>query len=503
MRLDTIVPKNLICLSDIREYEKEVYQDKADFVIEKKKDSDEFEKFKNVLKYYTLIFDFFEEEILVSDNTGKILFINQKSADVMGIDPEDYIGENINDLVDRKIFNPSATLNVLKERKRVDLLIRLKSGEQRLASAVPIFDQDGEMELIICTSKNVLEIVKLEEKLERRNKKISEQSEQINQLQREIMAQNNFISVSGEMKDVVNKVNKLAHFDVTLLVTGETGVGKGVLARTIHQISDRRNKPFIKVNCGLIPENLLDSELFGYEGGAFTGADAKGKVGKFELADGGTLFLDEIGEMPMSLQVKLLDFIQDKEFTRVGGTKKQVVDTRIVAATNRDLIKMVEKGSFRKDLLFRLNTVNIEIPPLRNRVEDIPELVEHFINKFNTKYMMKKRIMAETVQELLVYDWPGNIRELEHVIERMMLMSDGNYLTSEDFRINAASRTKGHAEAGRVFCTGIMPYKEAKRELERQLILKAYEKYRSTYKAAESLGINQSTVSKLLKKYSE
>lgn len=203
------------------------------------------------------------------------------------------------------------------------------------------------------------------------------------------------------------------------------------------------------------------------------------------------------------MQVKLLDFIQDKEFTRIGGIKKHVVDTRIIVATNRNLYKMVEKERFRTDLLFRLNTVNLEIPPLRNRVEDIPELIDHFINKFNTKYMMEKRIMAETVQELVMYDWPGNVRELEHVIERMMLMSEGKYLSKEDFRINTADRTEGSSEGGKVFCTGIMPYKEAKRELESQLILKAYGKYKSTYKAAEALEINQSTVSKLLKKYSE
>jgi transcriptional regulator with PAS, ATPase and Fis domain len=299
------------------------------------------------------------------------------------------------------------------------------------------------------------------------------------------------------MSNVINKIIKIAPMDSIIFIQGETGVGKEVVAKTIHYYSNRKNSPFIKINCGLIPENLLESELFGYEGGAFSGAKKSGKEGKVELAHNGTLFLDEIGEMPLSLQVKLLEFLQDSEITRVGGTKRIKINTRVITATNRNLRKMVDEGNFRMDLFYRLNVVPIKIPPLRERIDDIPILAEYFLKKFNNKYNMEKRLDSQIINKMLGYNWPGNVRELEHIMERLVAMSDTDQISHNCFDEIVSDRDRTQ---GKVICTNIIPYKQAKRELEKQLVKRAYDMFNSTYKAAEALDINQSTVVKILKR---
>ncbi len=285
---------------------------------------------------------------------------------------------------------------------------------------------------------------------------------------------------------------------MTILVEGETGVGKEAVTRMIHRFSGRSRQPFVKINCGMIPENLLESELFGYEEGSFTGAKKGGKVGKVELAHRGTLFFDEIGELPLSMQVKLLEFLQDRVITRVGGSEKIYVDTRVIAATNRDLRDMCRDGQFRQDLYYRLNVVPLKIPSLRDRVDEIENLAKYFLHQYNKKYRLNKTFDSDILQVLLSYDWPGNIRELEHMIERLYIISDSPLLCGGDL-----DKLLFGSEAGpnKVFCAEIMPLKEAKWEVERQLVERAYLMYGSTYKAAKALSVDQSTVVKLMKKY--
>jgi len=232
------------------------------------------------------------------------------------------------------------------------------------------------------------------------------------------------VGTSDAILNLVETVKKVAQTDTTVLILGESGTGKSLIAKAIHFMSRRKEKPFITINCAAIPETLLEAELFGYEKGAFTGATTS-KKGKFELADGGTIFLDEIGDMPLSLQVKLLRVIQDKEIERLGGEKVIKVDVRIIAATNRDLKSMVEEGKFREDLYYRLNVVPVYVPPLRERREDIPVLIEHFLENFNSKYGKRVRISPEALEVLMDYDWPGNVRELENTVERLVVMHGG------------------------------------------------------------------------------
>jgi DNA-binding NtrC family response regulator len=246
-------------------------------------------------------------------------------------------------------------------------------------------------------------------------------------------AANNYMTAkSAVMKDLLKLLNQVASSNATIILYGETGTGKEIASKTIHDLSGRKDKPFIKVNCAAIPDALLESELFGYEKGAFTGAVTK-KPGRFELADGGSIFLDEIGDMPQSVQAKLLRVLQEREFERLGGTKTIKIDVRIIAATNKNLASLVKQGGFREDLYYRLNVVPIEIPTLRKRKEDIPTLVEHFL--FKSSGISKntpKKITDEAMQRLISYEWPGNIRELENIIERCVVVTAGNLITHED-----------------------------------------------------------------------
>jgi transcriptional regulator with PAS, ATPase and Fis domain len=285
-----------------------------------------------------------------------------------------------------------------------------------------------------------------------------------------------------------------------VLILGESGVGKEMVANLIHETSDRKNSPFIKVNCGAIPENLLESELFGYEGGAFTGAKKEGKMGLFELANKGTLFLDEIAEMPLALQVKLLRVLQEREVMRVGGVKPVAVNVRIIAATNRNLHEDVQKGNFREDLYYRLNVIPLSILPLRERREDILPLASYFIEQFNQKYLTKKTLSAETAEAFELYNWPGNVRELQNIVERLIVMSDGDEIQHlhlpEEITNLSSNRDK-------VQVLDILPLKECMEMAEKQLLRLAKQKYSSTVKIADALQVNQSTISRKLQKLNE
>ncbi len=310
---------------------------------------------------------------------------------------------------------------------------------------------------------------------------------------------NAIIAYSVEMGRVLHLAGKVAQVTSTVLILGESGVGKEVVARFIHNASLRRNAPFITINCGAIPQNLLESELFGYEAGAFTGAKRDGKPGMIEIASLGTLFLDEISDLPLDLQVKLLQVIQERRLTRVGGIQPIEVDIRIIAATNRDLAGMVEKGEFRADLFYRLNVVPIVIPPLRNRRDDVIPLIYHFLAKHNSAHGYNKTISREARESLTRYSWPGNVRELENLMERLIVTLEGEEISVEDL----PAYVKGEADTGslNVIVKGIMPLREAVEEVERQIIKHAQEKHETTYDMAEALGVNQSTVVRKIKKY--
>lgn len=465
------------------------------------KNRDLLKKYDNA--FYKIMSENFGDEIFVTDGEGIVLFLNMASAKDINAAPQDVIGRFVGDIVDEGYFYPSVSLEVIKQKKQINILQTLYDGTRVLCSGVPVFADDQEtIKMVVSTTKKVDEINELVEKME-------EQEYEIRNLTNIALEEVGYISGNEDSEGIKTKIVKVAPLDVPVLIQGETGVGKEVVAKAIHRFKYGKSKPMIKINCGIIPEHLIESELFGYEKGAFTGANIDGKIGKVELAEGGTLFLDEIGEMPLPLQIKLLDFIQDGTFTRVGGTDVVSVKTRIIAATNLDLKEKCRKGEFRSDLFFRINVVPFYIPPIRERPNDLDALIRHFVFECNYKYGIKKKMSVKALKYLHEYSWPGNVRELEHSIEHMHIFSDGKIMTEEDARNSA----QGTASLGTfssntnissgIMSSGIMPLKEAKWELEKQLVLRAYDRYGSTYKAAKALQVDQSTVSKILKKHKE
>lgn len=307
--------------------------------------------------------------------------------------------------------------------------------------------------------------------------------------------------------------NRVAAMDTTVILLGETGVGKEVIARYIFQHSHRAKNSFIKVNCGAIPENLIESELFGYEGGAFTGANKNGKVGLFELANNGTLFLDEIGELPKDMQVKLLRALQEQEIMRVGGTKPVKIDVRIIAATNRNLEEMVKDGTFREDLYYRLTVFPISIPPLRMRKKDIIPLALSFLEKLNQKYQLKKYFTDLSMQLLHEYDWPGNIRELKNIVERAIIISPSDSIKPEDLHIHSASKpiviikesdfsdnTKNSLPPFPEFPINL---KNTLEKIEYTYMVQAYKFFGNVRDAAKNLGLTPSTFVRKRKQYQQ
>ncbi|WP_257349968.1 sigma-54 interaction domain-containing protein [Pseudalkalibacillus decolorationis] len=311
----------------------------------------------------------------------------------------------------------------------------------------------------------------------------------------ETLLESDLIMTSDSMKRIQKIIYTISNVDSTVFLLGESGVGKSAIANRIHQASNRSNYRLISINCGAIPESLIEAELFGYEDGTFTGGIKGGKIGLFEAADKGTIFLDEIAELPLNLQSKLLSVLQEGTIRRIGSTKSKKIDVRVIAATNNDIKQLIRKKLFREDLYYRLNVVPLTIPPLRERKEEIQHLIDFFLAKYNKKYGLEKRLSISVKRELMEYQWPGNIRELENMIERIVV-------TNIDDEIDHVLHPHGKLTRKEHFNPiDFMPLKKAKKQLEKELILKAVNLYGNTYKAAEALGIDQSTISKKMKLY--
>jgi transcriptional regulator with PAS, ATPase and Fis domain len=375
-----------------------------------------------------------------------------------------------------------------------------KVGQKIMATGIPIWGENEEIRRVVVNVRDITELIYLKELLERTKQLNEIYAAEIEQMRFQQKDQDgDTIARSPKTKRILDMAAQVSKVNSSVLITGESGTGKEVIANTIHRLSHRSSGPLIKVNCGAIPENLLESELFGYEPGAFTGARRQGKPGMFELAEKGTLFLDEVGDIPLNVQVKLLRALQDHEIIRVGGLKPFPVDVRIVAATNRNIKEMVNNGSFRDDLYYRLNVVAIEIPPLRERKEDIPLLVLSFLKKINKKYQFERRFSSTVVEHFMNYSWPGNIRELENVIEQMLVMT-------EDEEINighlpAAMINRSLSVAGHTMVGSNMSLDKAVENLEIQMLQHAMKIHGSTRKAASALKISQSALMRKIKKY--
>ncbi|WP_041274559.1 sigma-54-dependent Fis family transcriptional regulator [Desulforamulus reducens] len=437
--------------------------------------------------------------LFITDGKGIILRYNKAFEQLTGIKAHEYLGLSVADIKKDGIISEPVTCHVLEQKKSITIMQKSRSGKLTLTTGNPIMEGNGEIIRVVCNVRDITELNLLRHKLEKAKGLSQHYENQLRTLKLQYNGSEKIIATSAKMRNLLDMVVRLASVDSTVLINGESGTGKELIAEIIHSNSSRKDKPFIKVNCGAIPENLLESELFGYDGGAFTGAKKEGKPGYIEMASGGTLFLDEIGEVPLNLQVKLLRFLQSKEIIRVGGKNYINVDVRIVTATNRDLWDMVQKKQFREDLYYRLNVVPVHIPPLRDRKEDIPALVAHFIQVFNRKYKRNKSISPEVVDYIMQYNWPGNIRELENLIERMVVITIKDIITSEDLPFHL--RDTVGLSSSYILVSGIVPLREAIESVEKQLLEKVYSKYRSTRQMAKELKVNASTVVRKAAKY--
>lgn len=459
----------------------------------------EIEYIKDLNKDLNAILSSIYDEILVVNNKGELLRYSENIIrDFWNVDLKELIGKNILELEDLGLFTPSVTRLVLEKRKKVSVVQETKTGRKILAVGNPVFNEKNELDRIIIASRDITETTKLKSELHE-IKKISEQyKKELDDFKSKDRFLKKLIYCSPKMEMIINQAKKIADFSSTVLLYGESGVGKEVIAQAIHQLGRRQAKPFLKLNCGAIPENLLESELFGYSKGSFTGADKNGKEGYFKQADGGILFLDEIGEMPIHLQVKLLRVLQEQEIIPIGSTTPIKVNVQIIAATNKKLEKMVEEGTFREDLFYRLNVIPIHIPPLRERTEDISLLAFHFLQQLNEKYERNYHLTPDAINVLEFYPWPGNVRELQNIIERLVVTAEHSSIDAE-FVSQFLSMGFEHKKMKPVI-TRVIPLQEAVDYVEEQLIVMAMNQYKTTTKAAKALGISQSSVSRKYQK---
>lgn len=432
--------------------------------------------------------------IMVSDGMGNVIRLNAALEKLIGVKRRDILGRNVADLVQEGVYESSAILQVIETGKTATVVID-HNGRQLLITGSPVYNANSAMTAVVANIRDMSELNDLRQKLEQQQMIAEKYSKELAHIARQQSAQTSFVACSREMKTILATIHSISEVDSTVLISGESGTGKEMVVNEIYASSMRSYRPIIKVNCGAIPPALFESELFGYEDGAFTGARRKGKPGFFELAHMGTLFLDEVGELPLEMQVKLLRVLQEGEIIRIGGSKPISVDVRIIAATNRDLWEMTEEGTFRQDLYYRLNVINIEVPPLRQRRDDVIPLVMHMLERFNQKYGKHKEIPIELGKVLRELPWRGNVRELENLIENLVVLCPEDVLTPEHLPVRYQ---RGQNPASQVEIRGILPMKDMVRRAERQLIANAQAQYSSMQEVAKALGVDVSTISRKL-----
>lgn len=480
------------------------------------------------------IFDGITDAVFIDDDSGICQWCNDACEEIYGIEMDDIVGRSVDALEKAGIFTPSVTRRVLDEKREITIIHENRFGRRLLTTGTPIFipmtsggwvaagegRYTRKIAFVVTTSRDITQIADatgvgigtagqnakasgarvlgpeflppggLSEK------DIYEQDKHQDAKEDSRSGSVRIVSRSEVMKNVVTLAKRLASVNSTVLITGESGVGKGLIARTLHEEGNRWQKPFVTVNCGAIPENLIESELFGYVAGAFTGSRSGGKKGLFEAAQDGTIFLDEISELPLNLQVKLLQVIQERQITPVGGTKPVPIDVRIISATNRDLESLVKEGRFREDLYYRLNVVPINVPPLRERPDDIPPLIQRNLVRCNRELGERKTISAGALAILLKYPWPGNIRELQNIIERLVITTQHSVINEDDIFIfikQAADENPTVYEE--------MSLTAALEKAEKEILSQAVDNYGSTRAIARVLKVSQPTIVRKLNKY--
>ncbi len=452
---------------------------------------------------YNEMFNKLEEGIYITDEKGKTLYVNDAFVNLSGLDRDDLIGKTVYNLRDNNTLPNSCCARVIKTKKSISTINNYYSGQKCLVSGSPIIDENGKLKRTIAVVRDVTELEMLMKSIAKKDNLSMAYSKKMKEMGTRPDEREAIITKNSKIKSLYEKADKLAQVDSSVLILGETGVGKDFLTTYIHSQSIRKDKgKLIKINCGAIPEHLIESELFGYEEGAFTGAQKGGKKGLFEEAGEGTIFLDEIGDMPYTLQVKLLNALNDKKFYKIGGNNSIEFKARIIAATNTDLKELVKEKKFRADLYYRLNVVTLFIPPLRERREDILPLVTNFLEYYNNKHKRNCYFSPECLESFLMYKWPGNIRELKNIIERLILISEDAMIDDSLFR-EQINQEPIQSEINELFhkSKSKLPLKEQMEIHEKGIIEQTLKETETLKEAADRLNVDISTIVRKKKKY--
>jgi PAS domain S-box-containing protein len=457
---------------------------------------------EQIEKHIDDVLDVLSDGIYISDREGYTLKVNTMYEKLIGLKKEDLIGHRVQDLVKEGVFDVVLNPQIVKTGQPATSVQTTKKGQKLILNGHPILDAEGKVVLVVTFVRDVTVMSQLREQIVSQKKLLDQFRTSVQYINEESIQKfpmNGF--KSREMAQLNRLIDKIAATDTTVLILGETGVGKEFFARSIHRASPRGDKTFFKLDCTTIPENLIESELFGYAAGAFSGANIKGKPGLCEMADQGTLFLDEIGELPLGMQVKLLRLLQDQEIIPVGSTRVRKVDVRIIAATNCDLEKETEQGRFRNDLYYRLRVTVLSVPPLRERREDIMPLAHYFLEKYAAKYRKERSFGPEIEGIFTSHRWTGNIREMENLIESLVVTCDRSVIESAD--LGSCMLSESWDRKRNLFenlDTRDKSFKQIVQDLEREILNGALEVHGSMGRVAEILKIDRSTIFRKLKR---
>jgi len=451
--------------------------------------------------FFDEILDVLNDGIYITDADGYTLKVNKTYERMTGLKQKELIGKRVTDLEREGVFKSPLNALIVKTGKPQTNVQVNKMGRKVVISGNPVLDKEGNVLYVVTFVRDITGLMQLKDEISSQRELIQRYHAESQYLRSKNLGSKPVVFKSPRMLELIELLKRVAITDANVLILGETGVGKGIFATKVHEYSHRSEEPFFKVNCATIPDNLIESELFGYEPGAFTGANIKGKPGYFEMANKGTLFLDEIGELPSSMQAKLLGVIQDQEVMRLGATTVKKIDVRIVTATNVNLEQVVREGKFRSDLYYRFRVAALEIPPLRERQEEIGLLIELFLTKFNTKYKRKMSFSKEAIQLLNVYHWPGNIREMENLIQGLVVTLEKDVLDLCDLPCYMKESVKKDIVAGVKPDSCKKTLNEIMEDYEKEVLKSSLDKFHNVTAVAESLCIDRSTVFRKFKKY--
>jgi len=461
------------------------------------------ESFQRITKQLEIVFETSFDGIWICDGSGKILALNRASERLNGVRADEVIGKNVEIMIQKNIVDSNITPDVIRTRQSISKMQFIKrTGRYLMVTGNPAFDEGGNLILVVVNERDMTQLNTLQKKLEKTRLEKEKISIQLEEMNVNTLKGQNVIAENKKMRQIYHTTLKLSQYEVSnILILGETGTGKGLMSKFIYRNSPRVNKAFIQINCAALPESLLEAELFGYEKGAFTGARAHGKVGRFELAHNGILFLDEIGDMPISIQAKLLTYLDDYEIVRLGGTRPIKIDCLILAATNQNLERLVKAKKFRRDLYHRLNSFTIQIPPLIERPEDTFELTHHYLAVYNRKYRKRKIIRSEGIKALQNHAFPGNVRELKNIIKEAVVLCEAPLI--DQFVIDKLEETAVESMANLPVTRIDVPFclQRKMNAFEKQLLSAATKRCHSTNELARTIEISQATAFRKMKKH--